>query len=101
MVEPIWQLVHGEGPLVAAAIHAGHAVRNEVAGYFALDDDGRLREEDPFTDTWAEIAPSRVVALRSRFEVDFNRPREKAVYRRPEDAWGLLSLSQPRAIRMG
>jgi N-formylglutamate amidohydrolase len=29
------------------------------------------------------------VALRSRFEVDLNRPREKAVYRSPQDAWGL------------
>ncbi len=89
MTEPIWRLAHGDGPLVAVAIHAGHAVRDEVARYLALDDDGRLREEDPFTDSWTAIAPTRVVARRSRFEVDLNRPRERAVYRRPEDAWRL------------
>lgn len=89
MAEPIWRLANGKGSLVAVAIHAGHAVREEVARHLALDDDGRLREEDPFTDAWTAIAPTRVVALRSRFEVDLNRPREKAVYRRPEDAWGL------------
>ncbi|MBU0640204.1 MAG: N-formylglutamate amidohydrolase [Planctomycetes bacterium] len=89
VAEPIWQLVSGAGPLVAVAIHAGHAVRDEVAANLALDEGGRLREEDPFTDAWTEIAPTRVVALRSRFEVDLNRPRERAVYRRPQDAWGL------------
>src|SRR5690606_17412532 len=30
-----------------------------------------------------------IVALRSRFEMDLNRPREQAIYRDPEDAWGL------------
>jgi N-formylglutamate amidohydrolase len=55
----------------------------------ALDEVSRLREEDPFTGRWTEIAPTRVVGLRSRFEVDLNRPRETAVYRTPEDAWGL------------
>ncbi len=89
MAEPMWQFARGEGPLVAAAIHAGHAIRDEAAAHLALEEGGRLREEDPFTDAWTEIAPTRVVALRSRFEVDLNRPREKAVYRRPEDAWGL------------
>ncbi len=29
------------------------------------------------------------MGLRSRFETDLNRPRESAVYRKPEDAWGL------------
>jgi N-formylglutamate amidohydrolase len=30
-----------------------------------------------------------VVVHRSRFEVDLNRPRDRAVYRTPADAWGL------------
>ena len=81
MAEPVWQVARGEGPLVATAVHAGHAVRDNVFAQLALDDGERLREEDPFTDAWMEIAPIRVVALRSRFEVDLNRPREKAVYR--------------------
>lgn len=84
-----WTITEGEGPLVATSIHSGHGVRDEIAPLFALDGDGRLREEDPFTDQWTVIAPTRVVGHRSRFEVDLNRPRPKAVYRVPEDAWGL------------
>ena len=49
----------------------------------------RLYEEDPYTGAWTSIAPTRIVARRSRFEVDLNRPREKAVYITPADAWGL------------
>jgi N-formylglutamate amidohydrolase len=48
-----------------------------------------LREEDPHTASWTVVAPTRIVGLRSRFEVDLNRPRDKAVYRTPDDAWGL------------
>ena len=86
---PIWRLHVGDGPLVATAVHDGHEARPEVTERFALDDAGRLREEDPWTAEWAMIAPTRVVGLRSRFEVDLNRAREKCVYRVPEDAWGL------------
>jgi hypothetical protein len=75
--------------LVATAVHDGHAARDEVANHFALDDAARLREEDPFTGQWAAIAPTHVIGTRSRFEIDLNRPREKAVYYTPEDAWGL------------
>jgi len=90
MVEnKIWKLDQGDGPLVASAIHAGHAVREEVRNIFALDEATQLREEDPFTGQWTTIAGTRLIGLRSRFEVDLNRPREKAVYLEPEDAWGL------------
>ena len=89
MTDQIWRLHAGTGPLVATAIHDGHDVRDDVARYLALDDSQRLREEDPFTGKWTQIAPTRVIGTRSRFEVDLNRPRESAVYRTPEDAWGL------------
>ena len=89
MNTPIWQIQFGSGPLVAAAIHDGHAVRDELSELFAIDEDQRLREEDPFTGMWTSIAPTRIVGLHSRFEVDLNRPRDKAVYRVPEDSWGL------------
>jgi N-formylglutamate amidohydrolase len=79
----------GDLPLVAAAVHDGHQVRPDVARALALSETDRLREEDPFTGEWTALAGTRIVGLRSRFEVDLNRPREKAVYRRPEDAWGL------------
>lgn len=89
MSDVIWHLQRGASPIVATAIHNGDAVREELAPLFALNSSGRLREEDPFTADWTEVAATRVVGLRSRFEVDLNRPRDKAVYRTPEDAWGL------------
>lgn len=89
MSERIWSMEEGGGALLATAIHDGHAVRNEVEELFALDGPSRLREEDPHTSVWTEVAATRVVGLRSRFEVDLNRPRDKAVYVLPDDAWGL------------
>jgi N-formylglutamate amidohydrolase len=87
--ERIWRTHVGNGPVVATAVHDGHGARDEVAKHFALDDAERLREEDPFTGNWTELAMTRVIGTRSRFEVDLNRPRDKAVYRTPDDAWGL------------
>ena len=86
---PIWKITKGHSPVVAAAIHDGHQVRGEVSRILALTDAERLREEDPFTALWTEVAETRIIGLQSRFEVDLNRPREKAVYITPEDAWGL------------
>jgi len=95
MVENIWTLERGGGPIVATAIHDGHEVRDEVARHMVLDEAVRLREEDPHTGHWTTIAPTRVVATRSRFEVDLNRPRESAVYRTPAEAWGLEVWNGP------
>lgn len=90
MAERPWRIVEGEGPLVAVAIHNGHAVREELKDLYALSDHQRLREEDPFTGDWTMgIADTQVIVFRSRFEVDLNRPHSKAVYLHPEDAWGL------------
>jgi N-formylglutamate amidohydrolase len=74
---------------VATAIHAGHGLRPAIESRIALDDATRLREEDPFTDRLTAVGGSRVVVHRSRFEVDLNRPRHRALYRKPEDAWNL------------
>jgi N-formylglutamate deformylase len=93
--DPFCHLRRGDPPLVAAAIHHGHAVRPEVAERLALDELERLREEDPFTGEWTMVAETRIVAFRSRFEVDLNRPRDQAVYREPEDAWGLQVWKEP------
>ncbi|CAN5231075.1 N-formylglutamate amidohydrolase [soil metagenome] len=87
--DPWFRLAVGPGPVAAAAIHAGHAVRPPVAARLALDESQRLREEDPFTDQWTSVAPTRIVGCRSRFEIDLNRPREGAIYRTPDEAWGL------------
>lgn len=55
----------------------------------ALPEAERLREEDPFTSQLTTIAETRLIVWQSRFEVDLNRSRDKAVYLEPEDAWGL------------
>lgn len=86
----IFKITVGDSPLVAAAVHDGHQLRPEVVEIMALSEDERLREEDPFTGGWTAVAKTQVIGLKSRFEMDLNRPREKAVYIKPEDAWGLF-----------
>lgn len=89
MNNTFFELVVGDGPIVGAAIHCGHQVRNNLRKYLALSELERLREEDPFTDGWADVASNTIKVFRSRFEVDVNRSPEKAIYLKPEDAWGL------------
>src|SRR5690606_40970947 len=78
-----------DSPVIAAAIHEGHLIRDELLPYLNLEEHERSREEDPYTDYLSEVSPSRVIVNVSRFETDLNRPRSKAVYQQPEDAWGL------------
>jgi len=87
--EDICHIVEGDSAVIATAIHAGHAMRASLKEYTKLTDPQRLREEDPFTDMFASAARTRIIATHSRFQVDLNRPRDRAVYQRPEDAWGL------------
>lgn len=83
------------GPLLATAIHDGDQVRDELNELFNLSANKRLREEDPHTGKIARAFPNYLVVNRSRFEVDLNRPEEKAVYEKPEDAWGLQVWKEP------
>jgi N-formylglutamate amidohydrolase len=91
----LFQLTVGEGPLVAAAIHNGHLVRDDVASLLAISETDRRREEDPHTADLIAWAPTRLVGLGSRYEVDLNRPREEAVYLKPEHSWGVNIWKQP------
>ena len=84
-----WTVQHGPGPVVATAIHDGHELRPEIAAQMALGDGDRLREEDPFTGDAVRGVASHVIAHRSRFEFDLNRDAANAVYRTPEQSWGL------------
>lgn len=79
----------GGGPVIACALHAGHLVRGSLRLHLAIDERTRRREEDPYTDAIAECGAPLVRVATSRFEVDMNRPRDRAVYRSPQDAWGL------------
>ena len=74
---------------MAAAIHNGHDIRPELLPYINLTEKQRRREEDPYTGDLLKVFGSSLLLSTSRFEVDINRPRDKAVYLVPEDAWGL------------
>lgn len=84
-----WTVQQGRGPIIATAIHDGHELRPEAAEAMALSDADRLREEDPFTGQAVVDVPTHVIAHRSRFEFDLNRPPESAIYRTPDQSWGL------------
>jgi N-formylglutamate deformylase len=86
---PLVILSEGDGPVIATAIHDGHGLRADAAACMALDEATRLREEDPHTGRIAARVPTRLIVTRSRFEIDLNRPRDKAVYACAADAWGL------------
>jgi N-formylglutamate amidohydrolase len=91
-MDPAFDVVRVQDPdprLVATAVHAGHDLRPEIAVRIALSDADRRREEDPYTERIAAAAATTFVSRRSRFEVDLNRPRERAVYAGPDAAWGL------------
>jgi N-formylglutamate deformylase len=90
-------------PVLATAIHAGHSLRPEIADRMALEEDVRLREEDPYTDVLTDFVPFRVVVDRSRFEIDLNRPRSEAIYASRDQAWGLevwRSPLEPEAVEV-
>ena len=89
MTKPFYNIAGGEGPLVATAIHEGHQIRPLLNAYIGLSAKQRLREEDPYTGKLAQFFPDHIIGNYSRFEVDLNRARNKAVYLKPEDAWGL------------
>lgn len=55
----------------------------------ALPESERLREEDPFTGETVLDVSTHVIAHRSRFEFDLNRAPDSAVYRHPDQSWGL------------
>lgn len=90
-----WSIEIGDGPVVATAIHSGHELRADVQEWLALREDDRLREEDPLTGLWTTVGDSSVRVFRSRFEVDLNRPRDKAIMRTAEEAWGMQVWRAP------
>lgn len=97
-----FELTVGSGPIISTAVHAGHYVRPELVRRLAVDEATRRREEDPYTDRIIRDLGTCLVADRSRFEVDLNRPREKAVYLEPAAAWGLTvwrDVLPPSCIR--
>ncbi len=60
-MESTYTFIQGESPLVAAAIHEGHHTRNDIADLLNLNDEERLREEDPFTAKWLNFRDNRII----------------------------------------
>lgn len=87
--------LRGNSPIIATALHNGHDTRQDVDEHLQLSEKEQLREEDPVTGEWTQIAKTQVVGLRSRFEVDLNRPRDKAVYKTPEESWDMQVWDEP------
>jgi N-formylglutamate amidohydrolase len=81
--------IPNKSPLLATAIHDGHQVRSDLLEEFNLTETERLREEDPHTGYLARQFENHILGTYSRFETDLNRARDKAIYQKPEDAWGL------------
>ncbi len=83
-------IVNRKTPLLAFALHDGHGVDESLRSYLLLDEQERAREEDPYTGYMITGLPvTTVVVHTSRFQLDLNRVKEKAIYAKPEDAWGL------------
>src|SRR5690606_3520113 len=90
-----WNISVADGPVVATAIHDGHAIRPSLRPLLCLPDAQRFLEEDPLTGLFTAVGDVRIQVPTSRFELDLNRPRDGAVYARPEDCWGLELWTAP------
>lgn len=100
MLSPFFDLISGNSPIVGVALHNGHDIREELQPYLNLNEADRLREEDPYTAAWANLLDNKIIVHKSRFEVDLNRSREKAIYQSPDDAWGMALWKKklPRTV---
>ncbi|PRD56404.1 hypothetical protein C5749_03870 [Sphingobacterium gobiense] len=78
-----------DSPFWAFAVHDGHQIDPTVEHFMLLDETQRLREEDPYTASMAELPINQLFVGSSRFQLDVNRKEEDSVYLRPEQAWGL------------
>lgn len=76
-------------PIIATAIHNGHYIRPNLKDNLIISDEDRKREEDPYTNSIIRSYDNRIVVNTSRFEVELNRNRDRAIYKTPEDCWGL------------
>ena len=86
---PRWDVQRRGGPVLATAVHAGHAIRDELRPYLAISEADQRREEDPMTGLWSTVGDDAFRNYTSRFQCDLNRSRETAIYETPEDSWGL------------
>ncbi|WP_051881573.1 N-formylglutamate amidohydrolase [Parvularcula oceani] len=88
-LRPHWDIQRRGGPVLATAVHAGHVMRDELKPYLAISEQDQRREEDPMTGLWSTVGDDAFRNYTSRFQADLNRPRDSAIYLKPEDSWGL------------
>ncbi|RLC49779.1 MAG: N-formylglutamate amidohydrolase [Candidatus Cloacimonadota bacterium] len=84
-----------EKPIVCTAIHNGHFVSEKIKKKLAISEETQLREEDPFTEIFADSCGNKIIGRISRFEIDLNRSRAEAIYLKPADAWNLKVRKKP------
>ena len=101
MVPPIWQTEFGDGPLVACAIHDGHAVRPEVADSArARRDAAALRRRSlhrPLDGHCTDANHRSAVAVRGRSQPAARNGRVSAAGRLP-GAWNVWKSPPPPEI---
>lgn len=76
-------------PIIAVALHDGQAIDAALVAHRKLASHQLFREEDPYTGDIADLPVNSLVVHTSRFQVDLNRRKEAAIYKKPADAWGL------------
>src|SRR5690606_26501467 len=69
--------------------HSGHLIDPALRPYLQADDATLRRDEDPLTGIWASVGDDLFRTHTSRFQIDLNRPREKAFNVDPQDTWGI------------
>lgn len=84
-----WSVHVSDGPVVATAIHDGHVIRESLRGLLHASEAERRHEEDPLTGVFAAVGDTQIRVDTSRFQVDMNRPRNKAVAQSSADTWGM------------
>jgi len=87
-METIYTIDYSQ-PMLFLAIHNGHNISDDIRHIIGISESDRLREEDPFTDSFIKDKPNHIIQTTSRFAYDLNRSKEHAVYQTPEDCWGL------------
>lgn len=95
MINSKIEILNDKDPMLALAIHNGHEMDPELLRICGIGEADRLREEDPYTDFFAAGFDNRIIVYTSRFTIDLNRRREKAVYQNPEDCWDLPARLEP------
>lgn len=79
-------------PVIATAIHDGHGVSAGLEAKYAVNEEERFFEEDPFTSDFAGCCPISIAGNDSRFMYDLNRPPDSCIY---YEAWGKKVWRQP------